>query len=205
MKRWAHFAGRFYPVRKFRIDAGAYLLGALAVLLLPLNWLFFAAVAAAVHECGHLIALKLCDSECVSFHLGSTGAAIETEALSPIKETLCALAGPIGSFALLLFAGWMPRIALCAAIQGIFNLLPVYPLDGGRVIRGILRILLKNRRWEVAASCIEWLCMGLLIIAAGYCTFIIGTGYLPLMIAAFLVIRVFSRKIPCKETQVAVQ
>lgn len=66
--------------------------------------------------------------------IGPFGALIETHGLSLWGECISALAGPLGSFILLSFAQFLPMSAVCGLIQGLFNLLPVYPLDGGRVL-----------------------------------------------------------------------
>ena len=58
--------------------------------------------------------------------------------MSPIREAICALAGPLGSFSLLLISEYFPEAAVCGLIQGAYNLIPVYPLDGGRLMRCLL-------------------------------------------------------------------
>lgn len=205
MKRWPHFAGKLYSRLNFQIDSAACLLGALTLMLLPLNWIAAAVIAAGVHEACHLTALKLCGCGLAGFSVGSGGTIIETEPVTPATEVICALAGPLGSLTLLLLARWIPRIALCAAAQGIFNLLPVFPLDGGRITCGFLRILMKKGNWRSAAKIIEGTTVGLLAAIGIYCTVVMHLGYLPVMIVAFVLMRIFSRKIPCKEAQVAVQ
>ena len=205
MKRWPLFVEKLYPRLNFQIDSAACLLGALALLILPLNWLAAAVIAAGVHEACHLIALKLCGCRLAGFSVGSSGAIMETEPVPPASEVICALAGPAGSLTLLLLARWIPHIALCAAVQGIFNLLPVFPLDGGRIIRGLLQIWTKNGKWEKAAYVIEGTTVGLFGMLGIYCTVALKFGCLPLILVAFVLMRVFLRKIPCKEAQLAVQ
>ncbi len=70
------------------------------------------------------------DSICI----GPLGAKIESYGLSGTGELLCILAGPVGSLMLLLVLRVLPTLGLFGLIQGFFNLLPVYPLDGGRAV-----------------------------------------------------------------------
>lgn len=63
---------------------------------------------------------------------------IHTGDMSPAEAVICALSGPLGGLLLTLTIGYLPRLALCALVQSIFNLLPFYPLDGGRALRAML-------------------------------------------------------------------
>lgn len=205
MKLWRLFAEKSCPRLTFRVDAPAYLLGALAVLLLPLNWIGAAMIAAMWHECCHWLALKLCGCSCYSIAIGSGGAVMETDIISPWKEALCAFAGPLGSLLLLFFFCWIPRISLCALVQGLYNLIPVYPLDGGRLIRCLLRLVVKNGNYVSITARIETVTIALLTVASIYCLIVLGLGYLALISVGFLMYRIFQRKLSCKEVQLAVQ
>ena len=107
---------------------------ALLVLVLPLRVLGVLALAAGCHELCHLLALACFGYPVREISLGVFGAKIHTGPLKPIHEAICALAGPLGGLCLLAFARWMPLVALFGLIQSAFNLLPVYPLDGGRAL-----------------------------------------------------------------------
>ena len=118
-----------------KIKPEAYFLLAILILTLPIPWIAAAMFAAYIHELCHIAAILLCKSSVYSITVSGTGAKIHTAPLSCYQECLCALTGPCGSLLLTGFAYWIPRIAFCGLVQGLFNLIPVYPLDGGRVFR----------------------------------------------------------------------
>lgn len=163
---------------------------AAAVLLLPLRWIVAWAMAVCVHELGHLAMLKLLKLPVYAVEAGIGGARICTAFCMPWQEILCALAGPVAGMFLLLLAPVFPRVAVCGAFQSLYNLLPVYPLDGGRVIR----CLAGERTGKV----IQDLCLVGLMAVGIYGTFMLRLGLLPLIFAGFTVLRALARKIPCK-------
>ena len=118
-------------------DRGFFPVLALMLLLFPVRFLVGVLLAALIHELGHLLALKIAGGRVLSFRLRSFGARIEAAPLSPGRTALCALAGPAAG-ALTIFAyKTFPELALAGLVQTVFNLLPVYPLDGGRALRNI--------------------------------------------------------------------
>ena len=118
-------------------DGGFFLVLALMLLLFPLRVVAGIVLAALIHECGHLIAVRLTGGRVLAIRLRAGGARIETAPMEPGKAALCALAGPAAG-SLTIFAGcFFPELALAGLVQTIFNLLPIYPLDGGQVVRNI--------------------------------------------------------------------
>ena len=118
-------------------DRGFFPVLALMLLLFPLRFLVGVLLAALIHELGHLLALKIAGGRVLSIRLRSFGARIEATPMSPGRAALCALAGPAAG-ALTIFAyKFFPELALAGLVQTVFNLLPVYPLDGGRAMRNI--------------------------------------------------------------------
>ena len=129
---------------KILITPQAYICFAIMVLLIPFQWVVAWILAAVCHEVFHCVALFLCGGTVQSIQIGATGTKIQTCALKGIKAVCCALFGPIGSLLLLLLSQQFPRLAVCALTQATFNLLPVYPLDGGRALLGCLEILFSE-------------------------------------------------------------
>lgn len=184
-------------VRKLSIDVtpGFCIFWAVMLLLLPLRWIFAAAMAAFIHECSHYIMLKLLNVSVYGITIGVSGAVIETEPMGPHQEFCCALAGPLGSFLLMTTARWCPILALCGFVQGLYNLIPVMNFDGGRVVNAILQICFPDTccsimKWIQSAFC------GLIVIAGIFC---LQFGILPLLISLLLLLKVVPRKRPCKE------
>ena len=96
--------------------------------------------AAALHEAGHLAMLLWLRQPVHSLCLGLQGAVLRTGPLRYRDELLAAAAGPAMNLALLLaFSRTLPRFALVNFCLLAYNLLPFYPLDGGRLLRAVLR------------------------------------------------------------------
>ena len=146
---------------------------ALTLLVLPLPWVAAAALAAAVHELCHYLAIAALGGQVGRIAVGSGGAAMELGCLSPVRELLAAAAGPVGSLSLMLMGRFFPRLALCGLVQGLFNLLPIYPLDGGRILRRALELALPDR---AAAAITCWTGFAFALCGTFFC---LRLGFLP--------------------------
>lgn len=122
--------------------------------------LFF--VSVLLHEIGHsIMALryKMTVKRITLFIFGGVSE-ITTEPKSAMAEFVIAFAGPLTSLILagifyllsLVFAGYSPLMAMMEylayinAILAAFNLIPGFPLDGGRVFRSIVWGITRNLR-----------------------------------------------------------
>ncbi len=174
------------------------LAGALMVLVLPFKLLVSAVLAAVIHECFHILALMLCGNGIQRIRVGFGGAVIETALLPPFQELLCAAAGPLGSFLCLFMVRFAPLVSLCALFQGLYNLLPIYPLDGGRILHCIC-ILLAPRRSDRISHTVSILTCMIVICIFVWLYFRFHHLFLLLFAGYFLCSIALCRKTPCKE------
>lgn len=189
----------------FYIEPGFCCFCALAILILPLPWLLAAVFAALIHELCHLIAIFCFAGSVQRITIAAGGMEIQAALPDKRREFLAILAGPVGSFLLMgMTLHWMPETALCGLAHGVFNLLPVYPLDGGRALRCLLELNCPDRA-ERIASAAEGVVLLLLLIAAGYATVCLHMGIGPMAAAFVPVSGWIQRKIPCKQERIGVQ
>ncbi len=107
-------------------------------------WPFLAAMT--VHELAHAAVLLLLGGEIESVRLSFAQVELRTGLLSDRTELWSTAAGPgINLLCGWLFRRWMPAFAAVSLLLALFNLLPVWPLDGGRLLRTLLRM-----RWGAA-------------------------------------------------------
>ena len=142
-----HFAGRSLTAASIDIyiHPTFYLYAAFMILILPRPWVFAIVTAAAVHECGHLLALRLMGISVTSLRLELFGALIQTPPLQPWQEVIAAVSGPMSGFVLFAFYAIFPKVGLCAFVQTMFNLLPILPFDGGRILRSCMQMIFGPR------------------------------------------------------------
>ena len=139
---------------------------ALLLLVLPLPWVAAALLAGAFHECCHYLAIRALGGRVPGVTVGYRGAVMELRGLGIAAELVAAAAGPVGSLSLLFLSGVFPRLALCGLVQGIYNLLPIYPLDGGRILRCTLKAILPAR---IAMAVSRWVGLAAALASGALC------------------------------------
>lgn len=109
---------------------------------------------AFIHELGHMLAgivlkLKPKALNFMPFGISITFETFEYKKLVEIKKILIAIAGPLTNLIICIIAFFLHIDLATKAIIiysniliALFNLIPIYPLDGGRILKGIIR--LKN-------------------------------------------------------------
>jgi len=113
--------------------------------------LFFASVLA--HELSHALVARRYGIEVkdITLFIFGGAASLEGDARTPGQEALIAFAGPLSSLVIgavligiglvwpqeqvLALIGWLAVINLSL---GVFNLLPGFPMDGGRILRALI-------------------------------------------------------------------
>lgn len=170
--------------------SGSYFPEAYPGLSVPLYWLlgivctllFFASVLA--HELSHSVVAIRQGEQVPSITLFLFGgvAQISREPDEPKKEFLMALVGPLTSMvigAVFLLIWWLTRRAWlpAAAVAGwlgqmnfvlaVFNLVPGYPLDGGRILRSIIWRLTRDVRKATRAASRVGQGVAIILIALG--------------------------------------
>ena len=109
---------------------------------------FLAAIAA--HEAAHLLTICLYRIPVYGVSLRFSGALIRCGFCGYKQELYCAAAGPAASLALgISVIRCAPQLAAVSLLLGVGNLLPIYPLDGGRILRALL-LLNKNEEYTAA-------------------------------------------------------
>lgn len=169
------------------VQNSALYLVPVALLVLPLRWLMAVVFAALIHELWHILAIHLMGGRILEIRIGAAGAVIETEPMSNAKEMLASLSGPAGSLSLLFFAKWLPCTAFCALAQAVYNLLPMYPLDGGRALHCLLLELLPMRLARRAERIIK---CGTIILFALFLIILKINGLLVVLLIVLLILHI---------------
>ena len=127
-----------WPLRKaeVRVSVGACLLVGWFTMVNGWRLTGMVLSAAAIHELGHYVVLRLLGGRVTALRVSVFGAEMETDgaALSYGRELMAVLAGPMANLlaGLVLARVGYPAAAGAHLVLCAFNLLPVRPLDGGR-------------------------------------------------------------------------
>ena len=157
------FSAEYFPERLHRVPDGfTFMLGGLTALL------FFLSIL--LHELGHSLVSQRCGIAVPRITLLFIGglAEISREPDDAKSELKIALGGPVVSVVLsALFyllsrvgdaLGWSAAAVVCQLLAVtnfslvVFNMIPGYPLDGGRVLRALLWAKTGRLRWATFVS-----------------------------------------------------
>ncbi len=170
-------------MNKVQTGKSLWLVLGILILALPLKWLVAVATSIAVHELCHYYAVRMCGGHVYSMRISATGMQMRTSSLSPGKELFCSLAGPAGGVLLFFLSMRMPRLALCALIHSAYNLIPLYPMDGGRAVENLL-LLLFPRYGPRIFLWLERVLGAVIVVICLWASLVQKLGIIPLILAA---------------------
>ena len=113
---------------------------------------------AFIHELGHMITgillkLKPKTLMLMPFGISITFETYEYKKLVEIKKIFIAIAGPLTNLIICIIVRYLHinydtkhLIMFSNILIALFNLIPIYPLDGGRILKGIIRLKYEEIR-----------------------------------------------------------
>lgn len=179
-----------------RVSVSFWLLVIAAAIVSPIQVVVSVLLAAALHECGHLAALRMFHVPVEGLRLTALGAVLYAKGaqrLSYGRELLVTLAGPAANLLCALLAALLARgtqqgtfyvfaganVVLCA-----YNLLPIPPLDGGRALYLVTAFVFGPMVGDAAAAVVGTACALSLLVLGIYLSVVSGSGMF-FLLAAF--------------------
>ena len=185
-----------FPERGVRVSVSFWVIFAVAAVISPIRVVVSVLLAAAVHECGHLILLRLLHVPVEGLRLSALGAEIfahGTQRLSYGRELLVTLAGPAANlFTAVIFAQislrtqWLEGYLFAGTniVLGAYNLLPILPLDGGRILYLVTAFFLGPMVGDAVAAVVGAVSALSLLMLGIYLSVVSGSGMF-FLLAAF--------------------
>lgn len=157
---------------RFKIDFKIFLFLILFYFTKQVETYVMVLVFAFIHEIGHMLMGLLVGIKPNKMEIKPYGVSISFKPVVEdynkkiykgnklqIKKLLIAIAGPATNFIIINIVMKLPieifskmMIIYANLIIVIFNLIPIYPLDGGRILKAILHICLGKRKSETYSS-----------------------------------------------------
>lgn len=142
----------------------------------------FFVCALLLHELGHILVLHLCNVRVKAVRLGFGDVEMATAPLGYCEELLTAWAGPCMNFLIyFMLCHTAPAFAAVNLLLGAYNLLPIMPLDGGRMLLAALYLRLPEQTVWVIGRVWSLLVITCLLVLALWFAGAGRAGLLPLV------------------------
>ena len=122
-------------------------------------------IFALIHELGHVLVAQLLGNKLLKFKIMPLGFSIFLQTniedynkkikkgnMYVLKNLIISMAGPITNIIIFLVTFFLPiesmlkeKIIYINAIIAMFNLIPMYPLDGSKILQNALKLFCKNK------------------------------------------------------------
>lgn len=176
---------------KFRVDLKIFIFFVLFYLTNQLEIYLTIMFFCVIHELGHILAGLILKMKLSKFEIMPCGLTVSFKEnvddlnfkinkgnLFGVKMIFVSMAGPLVSLILAIVYTYIDPIYITkqeAVFSNIliliFNLLPIYPLDGGRIINEVLHILCGNKESKVITNMISNVFMIILTVASSIFVF----------------------------------
>ena len=197
---------------KIKIHPLFLIAGLLSAIFGGLPLFLICATTALLHECGHIFCAARMGFECTQISLMPYGAAAvcDIEGISPVDEIKLALCGPLVNLVLCVAAAglwwfypityaYTDTVFYANASMLLLNLLPAYPLDGGRVVKCLICRGLPQKAVNIALR----IANVLVVIGLIFVFFFAYKNYSVLAVAAFLLCSAFEKSKPAQKINFA--
>lgn len=146
-----------------------------------LLWVLAGSTSVLIHELGHAFLMRNCGARVAILLQGLQGLAIPDRAFPWKQDILISLAGPGVQIAAGLIARWLLAVSSgdewyvtsflesfyeVSIVWSVINLLPIFPLDGGHVLRSALGP--PNWRMTLIISIVAAVSVGVFVLLASY-------------------------------------
>lgn len=172
---------------RFQIDLKIFIFAIIFYLTKQIQIYAVIMIFAMIHELGHLLAGILLGMKVekiqvkpfgfsISFKLkpGDYNKKIKKGNILELKKIIVALAGPITNILIIMITvnlnlGIFEEIMVIYTniLIALFNIIPIYPLDGGRILKGLLHFKFGKQKASKYINCISFYTIIFLTAVAG--------------------------------------